>query len=101
MSDTAFDSDSEHAKSFIERYLGRIILASLVPIAVGVWHFADVTGYRPAFKYELDRQGLYLTRNQLLVLKEDGKLSEYERGILHGICYSLQIKDAECETKDW
>lgn len=72
----------------------------LIPVATGAWYIMDQSGVRPATKNELNQQGRYLTRQRLLDRLEDGNITEFQRGVLHGLCFSMNIKQQDCEKRD-
>lgn len=50
-------------------------------------------------RIEREEMGLFITRLTLLYRLEDGKLNDYQRGILHGLCRSLRISEEDCEKR--
>jgi hypothetical protein len=83
-----------------DNLLGKIVTALVVPVAAGAWYLADATGIRPATKNELRDQGFYMTRQRLIDRIEDGTVTEFQRGVLSGLCRALEIKQADCEKRD-
>lgn len=80
--------------------LGFGALTASGAVLTGLWQIGDVTGYRPAWKWELRDQGLFMTRQRLLDRIEDGTITDFQRGVLSGLCTALSIKQADCEKRD-
>lgn len=70
---------------------------ALLGAAYGV---GDQIGWRPMWKWEGERMGLYLTRQRLIDRIEDNTVTPFQRGVLSGICMALQIKPVDCEKRD-
>lgn len=78
-----------------------------IPVASAAMWGLDQLRLRPVVTLELDRlgtkieqQGLYMERQRLIDRKKDGTISEYERGILFGICRALKIQIVTCDKED-
>ena len=72
-----------------------LILTSVGSVLVATWKVGDYTGYRFVWKYELDRQGWYISRTRLIDKKKAGTITPFESGVLCGLDKALQIPEEE------
>lgn len=87
------------------------IAAVGVPLASATTYGLDQAGLRPAvngevYKVEerlnqkIETQGLQQERQRLIDRKKDGVISEFERGILFGLCRVLHVPPLQCDKED-
>lgn len=92
-----------------DNLIAKIIVAGAVPFIGATWYGLDATGYRwatknevQAVRMEIAMQGVNETRQRLIDRKKDGVISDYEKGILAGICAAQvpPIPPAKCDKED-
>lgn len=72
----------------------------IVPISAMTLTALDYLHLRPVVTGELDRRLINMERQRLIDRKKDGTASEFEKGILFGICKTLAIPVGKCDLED-
>lgn len=73
------------------------VAAILVP---GAFYTIDKIGWTPVTQNQLRLEGFYQKRDRLLDRVEDKTITEFQRGVLYGLCAAMGIKSSECEKRD-
>lgn len=73
------------------------VIAGVVAVAIpGTFYAVDQAGWTPVTQNQRQWDSWYQKRDRLLDRVEDGTITDYQRGVLSGLCLALNIAQADC-----
>lgn len=82
--------------SLLETVRDKVIAGVAALLVTGSAYVANENGLMPVTEKRLKIEGFYQKRDRLLDRVEDGTITDYQRGVLSGLCLALNIAQADC-----
>lgn len=82
-----------------DSFRNQIITGAAALLLTGIVWVANEARVLPVIQKQREIDNLYNKRDRLLDRIEDGIITDYQRGILSGLCTALDIPQAECENR--